>query len=83
MDTAPTITRETACHVLWHYGQPGARQPGRFAALLMQTLDASDVVHFHMIAAVYPELAAAMGAAKRDPDGIAELQRIAAGEVAA
>lgn len=79
---APTITRETAWHVLWHYGR-GGTQPGSFTQRLMEVMDAADVTNFHILADAYPELGAAMAAAKNDPDGIADLQRIAAGEVAA
>lgn len=82
MSNAPTITRETAWHVLWHYGKRGV-EPGRFTSLLMQTMDAADITNFHILADAYPELGAAMAAAKNGPDGIKELQRIATGEVAA
>ncbi|MFE9886818.1 hypothetical protein [Streptomyces scopuliridis] len=72
---APTITPETAWHVLWHYGRGGC-QPGQFTQRLMDAMDAADEVNFHILAATYPELGAAMTAAKNDPNGIAELQRI-------
>jgi hypothetical protein len=77
----PVITRETAWHVLWHYGQPGGLQPGSFTEPLMQAMDRADRQNFAILVDAYPELGAAMTAAKYDPNGIAHLQRIGAGEV--
>lgn len=75
----PTITPETARHVLWHYGQSGGCQPGSFTRRLMETIDAADIANLATLGTAYPELVAAMRTAKFDRDGIAELQKIAAG----
>ncbi|WP_112469439.1 hypothetical protein [Streptomyces triticisoli] len=80
MPTAPGISSETARHVLWHYGRPGGFRPGRFTELLMQTIDAADVVHTARLRAAYPDLVDAMTAAANDADGIAHLTTIANGQ---
>lgn len=72
----PTISQETAWHVLWHYREGGV-QPGHFTQCLMETIDAADMHNVGILQGAYPELVAAMLAAKTDPDGIARLQRIA------
>ncbi|MEU8717512.1 hypothetical protein [Streptomyces sp. NPDC048663] len=72
-----TIDVETARHVLFHYGKDGGFRPGRFTELLMQTIEAADVVHTARLAGAYPELSAAMAIAANREDGIARLQRIA------
>ncbi|MGM9380307.1 hypothetical protein [Streptomyces antibioticus] len=73
-----TITTDTARHVLFHYGRPGGHQPCRFTQLLMQAIDAADVVNTARLAVAYPELVAAMDIAANRPDGTARLQHIAA-----
>jgi hypothetical protein len=75
----PTITADTARHVLWHYGAPGGQQPGSFTQRLMQAADSADLQNLAILGTAYPELVAAITAAKLDPDGITELQRIAGG----
>lgn len=75
-----TIPPETARHVLWHYGHPGGWQPGSFTQRLMAAFDAADIDNAGILAGAYPEMGAAMIAAKHDPDGIDRLQAIAAGE---
>ncbi|MFJ8791428.1 hypothetical protein [Streptomyces sp. NPDC102462] len=72
-----TIDAETARHVLFHYDAQGGFRPGRFTVLLMQAIDAADVLHTARLATAYPELSAAMDIAANRPDGIARLQRIA------
>ncbi|MFJ8110461.1 hypothetical protein [Streptomyces sp. NPDC096132] len=72
-----TIDAETARHVLHHYGRPGGFRPGRFTVLLMEAIDAADVVNTARLATAYPELVAAMDIAANRPDGTARLQRIA------
>ncbi|ELP62815.1 hypothetical protein PV735_11225 [Streptomyces turgidiscabies] len=72
-----TIDAETARHVLFHYARPGGWKPGRFTVLLMEAIDAADVVNKARLAPAYPELTAAMDIAANRPDGIARLQRIA------
>ncbi|SFT31865.1 hypothetical protein [Streptomyces sp. ok210] len=75
----PAITKDTARHVLWHYGREGGFQPGSFTRRLMEAMDAADIVNLAILGSVYPELAAALYTAKNEPNGIAELQRIAGG----
>lgn len=72
-----TIPPETARHVLWHYGRAGAIQPGTFIQRLMEAFDAADIDNAGILASAYPELGAAMLAAKLDEDGIDRLKRIA------
>jgi hypothetical protein len=74
---SPTISEETARHVLWHYGAQGGYQPGNFTTRLMQTIDAADMVNVEILRGAYPELVTAMLAAKLDPDGIERLQKAA------
>lgn len=75
-----TIPAETARHVLWFFGQDGGHQPGSFTKHLMYALSFADMANTAKIAEVYPDYAAAMLAAKLDPDGIKNLQRIAMGQ---
>lgn len=75
----PVIDPDTARHALWHYGATGGYQPGSFTQRLMEAMDAADIDNFHILATAYPVLGAAVAAAKNDPNGITELQRIAAG----
>lgn len=70
-----TVTDETARHVLWHFGRPGGFRPGRFTELLMQAIDAADVIHKARLHATYPELVDAMNLAANDPSGTAQLQK--------
>jgi hypothetical protein len=74
---SPTISAETARHVLWHYGVKGGYQPGNFTQRLMQTIDAADVVNTARLRAAYPELVDAMFLAGSSLDGIARLQQAA------
>jgi hypothetical protein len=76
--SSPTISAETARHVLWHYGQTGGYQPGNFTTRLMETIDAADMVNVEILRSAYPELVTAMLAAKLDPAGIARLKKAAA-----
>lgn len=71
-----TITDETARHVLWHYGRPGGYRPGRFSELLMQAIDAADVVHTARLRTAYPELVEAMHLAAYTRDGTQRLQQL-------
>lgn len=73
------IPPETARHVLWHFGADGGWQPGSFTQRLMEAFAAADVTHTARLAIAYPDYAAAFTAAQYDPDGIANLQRIAGG----
>jgi len=69
------ISDETARHVLFHYGRPGGWRPGRFTQLLMEAIDAADVVHTARLRAAYPELVDAMNLAANHADGVARLQK--------
>lgn len=73
----PVITKDTARHVLWHYGRKGGMQPGRGTESLMVAIDAADMVTVEKLRLGFPELVGAMLAAKNDMDGIARLQKIA------
>lgn len=73
----PAIGDETARHVLFHYDADGGFRPGRFTVLLMQTIDAADVVHKARLRAAYPELVDAMNLAANHETGIARLKKIA------
>ncbi|MFE4867652.1 hypothetical protein [Streptomyces sp. NPDC056682] len=75
-----TIPPETARHVLWHYGHDGGWQPGSFTQRLMAAFDAADIDNAGILATAYPELGAAMLAAKYDEDGIDRLKKIANGQ---
>lgn len=70
------VSEETARHVLFHYGRPGGHRPGRFTELLMQAIDAADVVHTARLRAAYPELVDAMSLAANQPGGTARLQKV-------
>jgi hypothetical protein len=72
---SPTISTETARHVLWHYGANGGYQPGSFTQKLMAAIDAADVVHKARLRSAYPELVDAMALAANREDGIRTLQQ--------
>ncbi len=80
--SAPTIPAETANHVLFHFGR-GGYQAGSFTEYLIHALCAADMVNKAKLAEVYPDYAAAVIAMEYDPDGVANLQRIADGRAAA
>ncbi|MFD9192942.1 hypothetical protein ACFWCA_32610 [Streptomyces phaeochromogenes] len=71
-----TVSDETARHVLFHYGAEGGFRPGRFTVLLMEAIDAADVVHKARLRATYPELVDAMNLAANSDTGIAQLKKI-------
>lgn len=80
----PTIPAETARHVLWHYGCAGGGwQPGSCIESLITTIDRADEDNRDKLALGFPDYVAAVVAAKYDPNGIANLQRLAAGEAVA
>lgn len=81
---SPSIPPQVAAHTLWFFGYMtgGAQQPGSFIAALLKTFTAADESNFGKLAAAYPAYGAAVAAASHDPNGIAELKRIA-GQVAA
>lgn len=81
MQTAPSIPAETANHVLFHFGR-GGYQAGRFTQHLIAALAAADMTNKAKLANAYPDYAAAVIAIEYDPDGVANLQRVARGEAA-
>jgi len=78
---APSIPPEAACHVLNHYGH-GGYPAGSWTEKLISLLATADELNFGLLADAFPEYGAAVTAIQYDPDGIANLQRIA-GQVAA
>jgi hypothetical protein len=79
MATTPSISSETARHVLFHYGRPHGYRPGSFTRKLMEAIDAADVVHAARLRTAYPELVDAMNLAANERDGIDQLTAIATG----
>lgn len=78
MQTAPEIPAKTANHVLFHYGH-GGYQAGTFTQHLIAALATADMTNKAKLADAYPDYAAAVIAIEYDPDGVANLQRIAGG----
>lgn len=74
----PTISTDTAAHVLAHYGKPGGIPAGDWTAQLITLIDQADITNLARFAAGFPGYAAAITAMKYDPDGVAYLQDIAA-----
>ncbi|MEU1497352.1 hypothetical protein [Streptomyces sp. NPDC005732] len=77
--SSPTITTETARHVLWRYDRAGGAQPGTFTQNLMAAIESADVTNRAIMRSAYPELSEALHLARYDEEGLAKLQRIAAG----
>lgn len=82
MSSIPTITPETANHVLFHFGR-GGYQPGSFTTHLLSAFATADEVNFHRLADAFPEYGAAVAAIQYDPQGVTTLQAIASGKAAA
>lgn len=80
--STPTIPAETAAHVLFHYGREGGYQAGSFTEQLIVLIDRADPHHRDLLALGFPDYVAAIVAIQYDPNGVAQLQRIAAGEQA-
>ncbi|WP_369214981.1 hypothetical protein [Streptomyces flavofungini] len=78
--TKPTITKETARHVLWMYDRKGSTKPGSCTEHLIRAIQTADILHAAKLRQVFPELVAAIDLARYHEDGIAELQHIAATE---
>ncbi|MFI2349751.1 hypothetical protein ACH492_22390 [Streptomyces sp. NPDC019443] len=74
----PTIPAETANHVLFHFGY-GGYQAGSCIESLITTIDRADEDNRDKLALGFPEYVAAVVAIKYDPNGVANLQRIAGG----
>ncbi|MEU6661209.1 hypothetical protein [Streptomyces sp. NPDC046821] len=77
--TEPTITTDTARHVLWVFGRDGGFRPGTFTQKLLELLAYADEQNTSKIASAYPVEAAAVRLAKYDEAGITTLQAIAVG----
>lgn len=75
-----SIPSETASHVLWTFACVGGHRPGSFTEALLGAFAAADNDNEAKLALAYPAEAAAVRLAKYDEDGIAKLQRIAAGD---
>ncbi|MFC8272330.1 hypothetical protein ACFUJR_07260 [Streptomyces sp. NPDC057271] len=78
-DIPPT----TARYVLSAFGAAGGWRPGSFTEALISLLARADQHNAAKLANEYPAEAAAVRLAKYDENGIAKLQKIAAGQVAA
>jgi hypothetical protein len=74
---APTISPETAAHVLAHYGHSGGYPAGRFTEQLIIAIDTADPANRDRLAEGFPGLVAAITAIQYDPDGVAYLQALA------
>jgi hypothetical protein len=74
-----SISRETAAHVLSHFGR-GGYPAGDWSERLITLIDTADMVHRAKLLAAFPEYGRAVLLAKYDEEGIATLQRIAQGE---
>lgn len=74
--STPTIPAETANHVLFHFGH-GGYQAGSFTQFLIQAIDHADVINQDKLALGFPDYVAAVVAVQYDPNGVANLQRIA------
>ncbi|MFJ7111746.1 hypothetical protein ACIQW4_01030 [Streptomyces albogriseolus] len=80
---SPSIPADVAAHVLFHYGHDGGYQAGSFTTSLLTTIGMADPSNMDRLAAGFPEYVAAVTAIQYDPDGVARLEAIARGEVAA
>lgn len=78
--TSPTITKETARHVLWMYDREGGIQPGKGTFHLIVAIQTADILHAAKLRQVFPELSAAIHLARYDEGGLAKLQAIATGQ---
>jgi hypothetical protein len=81
--SSPSIPADVAAHVLFHYGHDGGYQAGSFTTSLLTTIGTADPSNMDRLAAGFPEYVAAVTAIQYDPDGVAHLQAIVRGEVAA
>ncbi|MFE5368115.1 hypothetical protein [Streptomyces mirabilis] len=80
---SPTIPPDVAAHVLFHYGREGGYQAGSFTTDLLAAMGKADPTNLDRLALGFPAYVAAVTAIQYDPNGVAHLQRIAAGEAAA
>jgi hypothetical protein len=80
---SPTIPPDVAAHVLAHYGREGGYQAGSFTTDLLSAMGKADPTNLDRLALGFPEYVAAVTAIQYDPNGVAHLQDIAAGEAVA
>ncbi|MEV0917891.1 hypothetical protein AB0I93_26985 [Streptomyces sp. NPDC049967] len=73
----PTITEDTARHVLWTFGTEGGYRPGTFTQKLLELLAYADQDNTAKLAVVYPGEAEAVRIAKYEKNGVEQLQKIA------
>lgn len=73
------ITPDIAGQVLWHYTGRG-RVPGSFAQALLVAIIAADPQNRARLKLGFPGYVAAVQLVLREPNGMDELHRIAAGE---
>lgn len=78
----PRIPREVACHVLSHFGR-GGYPAGDWTESLISLIDRADAVNRAKLCTAFPDYGDAILLAKYDDNGIAVLQAIAGGQVAA
>lgn len=76
---APTITPEIANHVLAHFGC-GGYEAGSFTRLLIEMIARADPQNTARLALGFPGYGAAVVGMQNDPDGLAWLTKLAAGE---
>lgn len=81
--SSPTIPPDVAAHVLFHYGREGGYQAGSFTEQLLTTIGMADPANRNRISLGFPDYVAAVVAIQYHPDGVARLQAIVRGEVAA
>lgn len=80
MDTSsPTISRETAAHVLSHFGR-GGYPAGDWTESLISVIVRADRTNGAKLSLAFPDYGAAIDLAKNHEAGIAILQAIARGE---
>lgn len=78
----PRIPAEVAAHVLSHFGR-GGYPAGDWTEALISLIDRADAVNRAKLCTAFPDYGDAILLAKYDENGIAVLQAIAGGQVAA
>jgi hypothetical protein len=78
----PKIPAEVAAHVLSHFGR-GGYPAGDWTESLISLIDRADAVNRAKLCTTFPDYGDAILLAKYDENGVAVLQAIARGEVAA
>lgn len=73
------IPTKAAAHVLHHFGHDGGHPAGDFTTRLLKAIAIADSNNLGRLALGFPEYIAAVNLISYDPNGVARLQRIAAG----